>query len=77
MKKIILSLLIVSGLAFACELKECHESKVSEGKSIFSCKHGEYEATYLINEKGNRFQIGPATLVMIDQPKILAQNTKK
>lgn len=75
MKKIVLMVLVLFGLAFASEeFKGCDIIKVSEDKSIISCQYGDYEATYSIDNSGKRSKNASATIIKIGEPIQVIQN---
>jgi hypothetical protein len=51
MKKILLSLIIISNFLFAVQVNQCKETKLTEKTSILACPSGDYEATFELRSK--------------------------
>lgn len=51
MKKVFISLMIISSFLFAEIPNECKETKLTETTSIFACPSGDYEATFELRSK--------------------------
>ncbi len=51
MKKVLISLMIMSSFLFAAPVNQCKETKLTETTSILSCPSGDYEATFVLRSK--------------------------
>lgn len=51
MKKILISLVIMSSFLFSDTPDECKETKLTETTSILACPSGDYEATFELRSK--------------------------
>ena len=51
MKKVLISLIMISSFLFADSHDECKETKLTETTSIFACPSGDYEATFELRSK--------------------------
>ncbi len=49
MKRILISMMIISSFLFAAPVNQCKETKLTETTSILSCPSGDYEATFKLN----------------------------
>mgnify|MGYP005984662607 CR=1 FL=1 len=78
MKKVLISMMIISSFLFADSPKECKETKLTETTSILACPSGDYEATFEIRMKKRDMTEAPKLkLLGKREPDIINNYTRK
>ncbi|PLY07656.1 MAG: hypothetical protein C0625_05625 [Arcobacter sp.] len=78
MKKVLISLLIMSNFLFAAVVNQCKETKLTETTSILSCPSGDYEATFeLKSQKRNLKEAPVLKLLGKREPDIINNYNRK
>lgn len=78
MKKVIISMIIMSSFVFAGAMNQCKETKLTETTSILSCPSGDYEATFDLKLKKRNMAEAPSLkLLGKREPNIINNYTRK
>lgn len=78
MKKVLISLMVMSSFIFAGVVNNCTETKLTEKTSILSCPSGDYEATFILRSKKRNMSEAP-TLKLLGkrEPNIINNYVQK
>ncbi len=78
MKKVLISMMIISSFLFADAPDECKETKLTETTSILACPSGDYEATFEVRMKKRDMTEAPKLkLLGKREPDIINNYTQK
>ena len=78
MKKVLISLTIMSSFLFASVVNQCKETKLTETTSILACPSGDYEATFELKSKKRNMTEAPILkLLGKREPNIINNYTRE
>ncbi|WP_072682593.1 hypothetical protein [Arcobacter sp. LA11] len=78
MKRILISMIIMSSFLFAAPVNQCKETKLTETTSILSCPSGDYEATFELKSKKRNMTEAPSLkLLGKREPNIINNYNRK